>query len=149
MRTLLLLVMFGFSLAASAQTKSDAAGSTSTDVLKPKEAEFDFGRIPQGRPVTHVFEVVNNGKDTVSITNVQASCGCTTPQWNKEPIAPGKSTLITVGYNAAAEGPFTKGIYIQANGSQIAIVIKGDVYKTASTPAPLNASIQLLKNINQ
>src|SRR5437868_9911816 len=104
-------------------------------LLTLKETEFNFGKIPQGKPVTHVFSVVNKGKDSLRISNVQASCGCTTPNWEKDKaFAPGASTEITVGYNAAAEGAFTKFITISYNGGQTKqITITGEVWKTPAT----------------
>jgi archaellum component FlaG (FlaF/FlaG flagellin family) len=120
------------------------------DVLLVKEPSHDFGKIPQGRPATYVFEVVNTGNVPLKLDNVQASCGCTTPQWNKEDIAPGATSKITVGYNAYADGPFEKTITIQYNQSQTKLlVIKGNVYKAPPTSAPENASVKLLKQISQ
>jgi hypothetical protein len=118
------------------------------EMLTMKEMEYDFGKIPQGKPVTHIFEVFNRSKDTLRISNVQASCGCTTPQWNKdEPVPGGKNTKITVGYNAAAEGPFTKQITITYNAAQVKVItIKGEVWKTPAASAPENKSINDLKN---
>jgi hypothetical protein len=117
-------------------------------LLTMKETEFDFGKIPQGKPVTHIFYVQNMGKDTLKISNVQASCGCTTPQWEKdEAVAPNKGTKITVGYNAAAEGPFTKQITITYNEAQVKqITIRGEVWKTPAASAPENKSVNDLKN---
>ena len=78
---------------------------------------------------------------------MQASCGCTTPEWNKDEIAPGASSKITVGYNAAADGPFTKFITITYNGSQNKqITIKGEVWKTPTSSAPENTGLGSLKN---
>ena len=51
-----------------------------------KESFFDFGKIPQGKPVFHVFEIINTGKSILQIADVQASCGCTTPAWEREPV---------------------------------------------------------------
>ena len=118
------------------------------DVLVLKELEFDFGKIPQGKPVTHVFEVINNGKDSLKIGNVQASCGCTTPEWDRDKVhAPGQKTVITVGYNAAAEGPFAKYITIVYNGNlNKQITIKGDVWKTPISSAPENKELRNLDN---
>ncbi len=118
------------------------------DALVLKEIEFDFGKIPQGKPVTHVFEVINNGKDSLRIVNVQASCGCTTPEWDREKVqASGEKTKITVGYNAASEGPFTKQITITYNGTLTKqITIKGDVWKTPVTSAPENKELGSLKD---
>ena len=90
-----------------------------TESLSLKENEFDFGKIPQGKPVTHVFEFTNTGKTPFSLDNVQASCGCTTPVWNKEVVAPGETAKITVGFNAASDGPFTKPVTITYNGNLI------------------------------
>ncbi len=118
------------------------------EVLLLKETEFDFGKIPQGKPVTHIFEITNNGKDSLHIVNVQASCGCTTPEWNREKVpAAGEKTNITVGYNAASEGPFTKQITITYNGTQTKqITIKGEVWKTPVTSAPENKALGNLKD---
>ncbi|MCX6314012.1 MAG: DUF1573 domain-containing protein [Sphingobacteriales bacterium] len=117
-------------------------------LLTLKESEFNFGKIPQGKPVMHVFEVLNKSKDSLKIENIVASCGCTTPDWEKDKsVAAGSRTKITVGYNAAAEGPFTKNITISYNGGQTKqIIIKGEVWKTPSSSAPENKSLNDLKN---
>lgn len=118
------------------------------EVLVLKEPVFDFGKIPQGKPVTHIFEIINNGKDSLRIVNVQASCGCTTPEWDREKIpAPGEKMNITVGYNAASEGQFIKPITITYNGTQTKqMTIKGEVWKTPATSAPENKAIGNLKD---
>jgi len=125
-----------------------AAPVVTDESLLLKENEFDFGKIPQGRPVTHIFEVTNNGKDSLRIVTVQASCGCTTPEWEREKVqAPGEKTKITVGYNAASEGPFTKSITITYNGTLTKqITIKGEVWKTPVTSAPENKGLETLKD---
>jgi hypothetical protein len=117
------------------------------EMLGLKEAIYDFGKIPQGKPVTHVFDVVNNGMDSLKIVNVQASCGCTTPDWERDKVqAPGQATKIIVGYNAASEGSFSKFITITYNGTQSKqITIKGDVWKTPLSSAPENAGLKSLK----
>lgn len=112
-----------------------------------KENEFDFGKIPQGKPVTHIFEFTNTGKAPFSLDKVQASCGCTTPEWNNDTIAPGATGKITVGYNAANEGPFAKPVTITYNGNLVKqITIRGDVWKTPVTSAPENSALNSLKN---
>jgi len=118
------------------------------EMLTLKETEFDFGKIPQGKPVTHVFEVTNKSNIALKITQVNASCGCTTPTWEKDKtVAPGEKTNITVGYNAAAEGPFTKFITITYNDTQSKqLTIKGEVWKTPGSSAPENKGLNDLKN---
>ncbi|RYF89532.1 MAG: DUF1573 domain-containing protein [Chitinophagaceae bacterium] len=130
-----------------------AAPATTTaapaqEVLLLKETEHNFGKIPQGKPVTYVFEVVNTGSTPLKLDNVQASCGCTTPEWDREKaIEPGASSKITVGFNAAAEGPFTKPVTITYNGTQTKqFIIKGEVWKTPAASAPANAGVNDLKN---
>lgn len=118
------------------------------DAIAFKESEFNFGKIPQGKPVTHIFDITNTGKTAYKLDNVVASCGCTTPQWDKEKIInPGEKSIITVGYNAAAEGPFNKSITVTYNTNQTKVtVIKGEVWKTPAASAPTNAALNDFKN---
>ncbi|MEO5947975.1 MAG: DUF1573 domain-containing protein [Chitinophagaceae bacterium] len=116
------------------------------DFLRLKETEHDFSKIPQGKPVYYNFDIVNIGKTPLKLDNVTATCGCTTPEWSQEPIAPGATAKIKVGYNAAAEGPFEKFITVTYNTNQTKqIKIKGIVWKAPEGSAPANASIDFLK----
>jgi len=149
-RLILPAVFCCFFLLTKAQAPAPAAQKGSTEILQSKENSYDFGKIPQGKPVTHVFEFTNTSKDSIRLEEVRASCGCTTPEWSKEKIAPGASTTIKVGYNAYAEGPFEKTVSITYNQVQNKIItIRGNVWKTPVDAAPQNASVQLLKNISQ
>ena len=141
----------------NAQTTSKSSVPLTLSVEKPvladneaivlKETEFNFGKIPQGKPVTHVFTFTNTGKTPLKLDNVQASCGCTTPEWSKDEVAPGTASKITVGYNAANEGDFTKTITITYNSSQTKqLTIKGEVWKTPVASAPENSALSSLKN---
>ena len=115
--------------------------------LSFKEDTYDFGKIPQGKPVTHTFVFINKGKVPLSLSNVHASCGCTTPVWDKNPIQPGDSGKIVVGYNSAAEGPFDKPVSIVYNENLVKeIHVKGEVWKTPVSPAPEN---NFVKSMNQ
>lgn len=148
--TFLSLVSISFISQAQVVTTSTVAPKTAApvkEILGLKEAVHDFGKIPQGKPVTHIFDVENIGTDSLKISNVQASCGCTTPEWEKNKVlAPGEKTSITVGYNAAAEGPFTKFITIAFNENQTKqITIKGEVWKTPVSSAPENNELKTLK----
>jgi len=114
--------------------------------LQLKETDHDFGKIPQGKPVYYAFEISNSSAEPLTLENVHASCGCTTPEWSKEPIAAGGTAVIRVGYNAAAEGPFTKDITITyRNGQNKVIHIKGTVWKAPDGSAPANPSVSFLK----
>ena len=130
-------------------TVSNANTATTPDNLQVKETEHDFGKIPQGKPVFYYFDIVNTGTTALKLDNVQASCGCTTPEWNREAIPAGASDKIKVGYNAASEGNFEKFITITYNGTQTKqIRIKGTVWKAPAGSAPANASVQILKQNN-
>lgn len=141
----------------NAQTTSKSAVPLTLSKEKPvladneaialKETEYNFGKIPQGKPVTHIFTFTNTGTTPLKLDNVQASCGCTTPEWSKDEVAPGATSKITVGYNAANEGDFTKTITITYNNSQTKqLTIKGDVWKTPVASAPENSALSSLKN---
>lgn len=119
---------------------------TATEALEVKEQEYNFGTIPQGKPVYHVFQIANKGTIPLKLDNVQASCGCTTPEWSKDPIPAGGADKIRVGYNAAAEGPFEKVVTVTYNGNNTKLIrIKGEVWRAPAGAAPSNASINFLK----
>ncbi len=136
-----LLSLIGCFFVAGAQLQAPTE-----DVLVLKQSEHNFDLIPQGKPVYYTFEIVNTGKVALKLDDVHASCGCTTPEWSRDPIAPGATAKIKVGYNAAAEGAFTKTINITYNTNQSKqLMIKGTVWKAPEGAAPVNASIDLLK----
>lgn len=89
----------------------------------------DFGKIKQGVPVSHEFKFTNKGKVPLVITHVQASCGCTTPDWSKEPIPPGQQGFIKATFNAGAPGMFDKTVTVMANveNGSVQLKIKGEV----------------------
>jgi hypothetical protein len=146
MKKLATVILFtGIAWIAGAQTDT-----LKTDALVLKETDHDFGMIPQGKPVTYVFDIVNTGTIPLKLDNVQASCGCTTPEWNHDAIPAGSADKIRVGYNAANEGPFEKYITIMYNGNLTKqLHIKGTVWKAPAGSAPANASVQILKQQNQ
>jgi hypothetical protein len=146
---LLSFFLLAFVFIGKAQTTVNTVPDAKADVLQLKEITHDFGKIPQGRPVTYVFEIVNTGTEPLRLENVQASCGCTTPEWTKDAIAPGAASQIKVGYNAHAEGRFMKNVTVfYGDKKNKVITISGEVYKTATASAPENSSIQTLKQTN-
>jgi len=94
-------------------------------------AVHDFGDVKESDgDVSHTFTVINNGELPLVISRVVASCGCTTPDWTKEPIAPGKTGEIIVTYHTAGRpGPFAKTASVYSNGKtgNYVLTIKGDV----------------------
>ena len=114
---------------ATPPTDQAPAVNPNAGTFKFGEETFDFGTVPQGTPVTHEFTFENTGKEPIVIKNVQASCGCTTPTWPKEPVLPGKTAVISATYNAANPGSFTKSITVTSNATEPTKVlyIKGTV----------------------
>jgi hypothetical protein len=102
-------------------------------IIEIAEKTYDFGTIKEedGR-VSHVFTFKNVTEGALTIKNVRASCGCTTPAWSREPIAPNAEAQITVTYNASGRpGAFHKSVTVTlSNGTEDfthVLFIKGKV----------------------
>lgn len=104
-------------------------------VFEFMEESFDFGSdIIDGEKKTHTFEFTNTGNSPLIIEKVKASCGCTTPNWPKTPIAPGEVGEITATYNSKGRpGKFNKVIRITSNAATPTKVlyIKGEVQRAS------------------
>lgn len=85
----------------------------------------DFGDIVQDAVVTHTFKFKNTGDSDLLLTRVKASCGCTTPKWSSEPIAPGQDGSVTVSFNSRGKmGPQMKTVTVTHNGTPIHHVLR-------------------------
>ncbi|MBB6611965.1 DUF1573 domain-containing protein [Pontibacter sp. Tf4] len=105
-------------------------GASAQGELSFEKGTHDFGTIAEGTQATYEFKVKNVGDQPVVIANVQPSCGCTTPDWTKTPILPGKTGVIKAVYNSTGRpGPFYKSIAVTTNGKTTdhTLYIKGDV----------------------
>lgn len=132
--------MFVFLLTALASSVAFSQTMTAKDSLKAKKnAPFillektthDFGTIPYNGDGTFEFKFKNSGKTPLIISNCQASCGCTVPEWPKDPIAKNGTGSIKVKYATTRVGPFTKTVTVTSNGSNspVVLTIKGTVEK--------------------
>jgi len=94
-------------------------------------SNYNFGKIKEDAgPVGYNFEFTNSGSEPLIITNVTASCGCTTPTWTKTPIAPGGKGFVRAEYDPMNRpGIFNKSISVFSNGEEakIDLIIQGDV----------------------
>lgn len=101
--------------------------------------DYDFGKnVTQLKPASATFTITNAGKDPVTITLVQPSCGCTSPKYTKEPIKPGEKGEVVLTYDAKISGYFSKSAQVKlSDGQKYALTIKGEVQKVepaATTP---------------
>lgn len=74
--------------------------------MKFDEEVFDFGKITQGEKVSHAFKFKNTGGKNLIISGANGSCGCTVPEWPKEPIAPGKEGVINVVFSSEGKSGY-------------------------------------------
>ncbi len=103
--------------------------------FKDKNDTYDFGTVKEGEKVVHAFEFKNAGDQPLQLLKVDATCGCTVPEWPKTPIMPGKSAAIKVTFNTAGKaGPAIKEITIKSNAvlpdkskERYTITLKGNV----------------------
>ncbi len=110
MKKLMLIcaVVLGFAFTASAQDNQKAE-------FKFNEEKHDFGKIPQGKPVTTQFLFTNIGEEPLILTEVKPTCGCTIADYTKAPVKKGEQGIIKITYNAAVPGGFTKTIIVTSN----------------------------------
>lgn len=117
-----------------AEPTVETAVATATTILTVDRMEHDFGKIPDTAPVETSFVITNDGDEPLLITNAQGSCGCTVPEYPKDPIPPGESRDMKVSFNPTGkEGVNNKTVTITANTEPATTIIyvKSDVQKTA------------------
>ena len=125
---------------------TQAAPTGPTTTISFPATEFDFGTVDAGEIVSHVFEFTNTGSEPLIISNAKGSCGCTVPQWPKDPIAPGASGEITVEFNSKGKkNKQNKKVTITANTepAQTFLYIKGEVTPDPNAPAAPATNVQV------
>lgn len=132
MKKLFLLSLFAIMTigAASAQDKQKQDEPAYGAKILFEKLEHNYGTIQKGSEGNCEFTFVNNGNEPLILSNVRASCGCTTPNWTKEPIMPGKTGTIKVHYNTNNIGGFSKTITVTSNAvdlPRVVLKIKGNV----------------------
>ena len=136
--SLLLVAVFslltqGFAQVITGNGQSNAKSSNAS--IKFNNTSHSFGNIIEGQIARHEFKFTNEGTEPLMLDNVSASCGCTTPKWPREPIAPGQSSVIIAEYNSQGRpGTFTKNIFVKSNGGEVTLTISGNVVKEPEKP---------------
>lgn len=124
-----LAAAFMFSSGCSQTVGDQPATKGPAAVIKFEKAEHDFGTIEYAAAAEYSFVFTNAGDAPLAIQDVAASCGCTVPEWSKEPLKKGESASIKVKYNSRISGSFNKSITVYSNseGGPIVLRIKGTV----------------------
>jgi len=138
MRNLFLFVAFIATSIFSANAQVESGAKIEFD----KEVH-DYGTVKYGDNGTCKFEFKNTGNAPLIISKAQGSCGCTVPEWPKEPIAPGAKGAITVKYDTKRPGPINKSVTITSNAvnePNKVIRIKGTVLEAPEGTSPVNTS---------
>ena len=89
------------------------------------KTSFNFGNINELDGFkTHVFNFTNNGSQPLSINDITSTCGCTVPEWSKEPIPPGGTGTVKVTFDPLGRpGAFRKGITVKSNARESTVVL--------------------------
>ncbi len=141
MKKLFLSLIVAF-IAALALNKVNAQIENGAKIEFTKETH-DYGTIKYGSDGTCTFEFKNTGNAPLIISNAKGSCGCTVPEWPKEPIAPGAKGVIKVKYDTKRPGAINKSVTITSNAVNDptkVIRIKGNVLPAPEGGAPVNNS---------
>jgi hypothetical protein len=125
MKRLFLYLLAGnlFTVACNSNSgkPAETAAATTADTKGTAAMTFEkmvhsFGEVKQGEVVEYSFKFTNTGDKDLIITDAHSTCGCTVPDWPKEPIRPGKSSYMKVAFNSAGKEGFTeKELTIVAN----------------------------------
>jgi hypothetical protein len=114
--TILFIGLISFSINAQAK-------------IEFKSDTIDYGTIEKGANGVRVFEFTNTGDAPLIVSKVTSSCGCTVPNWSKDPILPGTDGKIEVKYDTNRVNPIRKTITVISNAETptVALKIKGEV----------------------
>lgn len=98
---------------------TDAAAMSNMARMEFTDTTHDFGTITEGETVEHEFEFTNTGKEPLIISNAGASCGCTVPDYPREPIQPGQKGMMKVKFNSAGKpGHQEKSVTVTTNSNR-------------------------------
>jgi hypothetical protein len=111
-RLFLLAIVFALAATGFAQTSKATGAAITWD-----KSTYDFGDIVQGEKVEHTFKFTNTGNQPLIITNIQVTCGCTTPKgWPRDPIAAGAKGEVTIAFNSTGKlGKQNKVVTVMSN----------------------------------
>ena len=140
MKKTLLLALSLTAAAYTAQAQATKPAANAGPVAGPsitfEEVKYDFGSVAQGGTVDHTFKFKNTGNAPLVISNIGVSCGCTTPEWTKAPVMPGKTGSITAHFNSTGKmGMQNKVLTIESNAAagSTTVALVGEVKEAGAT----------------
>ena len=129
----LMLSIFFISHHAQAQLNLSSGNEndsyTKAPEFKWEVVSHDFGKIPQGKPVSILFKFTNTGSAPLVISQAKGSCECTKAEYLPAPIPPGKTGWVKAIYDASKPGNFNRNVTVLSNidGGPVQLQIKGEV----------------------
>lgn len=138
-----LFFSFAFMIGAALVSQKATAQIEKGAKIEFSKETHDYGNIKYDGDPYCTFEFKNTGDEPLIISNAKGSCGCTVPEWPKEPIAPGAKGSIRVKYDTKRPGPINKSVTITSNAvnePNKVIRIKGEVGPAPEVGTPVNNS---------
>jgi hypothetical protein len=152
---LCLLVLFTLSFTNAVTAQNDAFTTPQTSI-EFDEPTFQWGEIMEGEIIQNVFTFTNTGSEPLIITNAKGSCGCTVPEFPKEPIMPGEMSYLLVKFDSKNKGKVegasqSKRVTISANTDPVNtyLTIKGMVFKPEVETEKLKEEISAARNAEE
>jgi len=136
-----LAISFMMTFVAFAQNAApQTVENPNAPVITFDKTTHDYGTVVKGGDGTCEFKFKNTGVEPLILSNVQSSCGCTVPEWPREPLLKGKSASIKVKYDTNRVGPINKTITVMSNskGSAVQLKIVGNVVEATGAQMPQN-----------
>jgi hypothetical protein len=131
-----LFVIATFTISCSQTPATAEKKSVLGPAIEFKTTEHDFGTFEQGGNGTFEFVFTNTGSEPLVLSNVKSSCGCTIPEWPKDPIKAGESAVIKVSYDTQRIGNFNKSISVYSNAQEAPVMLQIKGVITAKPAAP-------------
>lgn len=131
------IVTFSISCSQTNQAENTIDIDAQGPSIKFEVVEHDYGTVDKNGDGTFEFVFMNEGSEPLILNNVRSSCGCTIPQWPREPIPAGGKSSIKVKYDTRRLGSFQKSITVYSNAGTTPVIlkIKGNVVDPAAAPA--------------
>ena len=120
MKKIIIVALLILSISSLNAQTTPSSDNDITKYLKFTNDNYDMGKITNGKPVEYNVDVQNISNSNITLDNVIVGCGCTTPKYTKNQVlTPGAHTIITLGFNGSAIGPFSKSATLFFSGNLV------------------------------